>query len=83
MRRSWLALCSALALLVLSYSGSSASPGACTVQLSVHNGAWVVLKGKRLAQCQSAPNGCKCVSCYNLDGTVWSACYPLTASIPH
>jgi hypothetical protein len=50
--------------------------------LSVHSGAWVVLKGRRLTQCQGGPAGCKCLSCYNWDGSVYSACYPLAASIP-
>jgi hypothetical protein len=34
-----------------------------------------------VAQCDSAA-GCKCVSCYNLDHSVASACYPLVAAIP-
>jgi hypothetical protein len=83
MRRSWLPLCCALALAVLAFSGPSARADACTVQLSVHNHAWVLLHGKRLAQCQSGAYGCKCVSCYNYAGAAYSTCYPLVASIPH
>jgi hypothetical protein len=33
------------------------------------------------ARCTSS-GGCKCVSCYNLHGTVSSVCYPLIAPIP-
>jgi hypothetical protein len=49
--------------------------------VNVHNHAWIVLKHKRLAQCSAGP-GCKCVSCYNLDGSVSATCYPLVAAIP-
>jgi len=82
MRRHRLSVCLALALTVgLIYSASQALAEPCAVGVNVHNHAWIVLKHKRLAQCNSGP-GCKCVSCYNLDGSVASACYPLVASIP-
>jgi hypothetical protein len=51
------------------------------VGVNVHNHASIMLKHKRLAQCNSAA-GCKCVSCYNLDKSVSAACYPLVAAIP-
>jgi hypothetical protein len=86
MRRCWLSLCAGLALAGLVYSGPSARAdtwnASCAVNLSVHNHAWVLLHGKRLTQC-SGDNGCKCVSCYNWDGTVYAACYPLAGPIPH
>jgi hypothetical protein len=82
MRRIRLALCAALALSAFGYSGSSAWAGACAVQLAVHNHASIWLNGKRLAQCVSGASGCKCVSCYNFDGSVYAACYPLVAPIP-
>ena len=84
MRRLRLSLCLALALSGLSYSVANAWPLNCAVGLSVHNHARIVLNGKTLAQCQSGANGCKCVSCYDLSGAVYSACYPLfAAGIPH
>ena len=58
-------------------------PGACAVGLSVHNHARIVLHHKTIATCSSKMDGCKCVSCYGLDGKVYSACYPLLAGIPH
>jgi hypothetical protein len=85
--RRWLSLCAALAFSGLVYSGSSAWAdswgGACAVNLSVHNHAWIVLHGRRLTQCMSGDYGCKCVACYNYDGSVSAVCYPLYASIPH
>ena len=81
--RRWLSVCCALALVGLVYSGSNARAESCAVQLSVNNHASIWLKGKKLAQCQSGAGGCKCVSCYGFGGSVYSACYPLTASIPH
>ena len=81
MRRYRLSLCLALALAAVSYAGSNARAEPCAVGLNVHNHAWILYKHKKLAQCQSGP-GCKCVSCYNLDGSVFSACYPLVASVP-
>lgn len=83
MRRLGLSLFLALALSGAGYSGAQAWPLSCAVGLSVHNHARIMLKGKTLAQCQSGASGCKCVSCYDLSGAVYSACYPLVASIPH
>jgi hypothetical protein len=83
MRHYWLSVCIALALAAgLVYPASQASAGPCAIGLNVHNNAWILLHHKRLSQCTSGP-GCKCVSCYNLDGSVFSACYPLAAPIPH
>jgi len=84
MRRFGLSLCLAFALAGGAYSGSaSALPGACAVGLWVHNHARIVLHHKTIASCASKTDGCKCVSCYGLDGKVYSACYPLLAAIPH
>jgi len=84
MRRFRLPLCLAFALSAFAYSGAaSALPGACAVGLSVHNHARIVLHHKTIATCSSKMDGCKCVSCYGLDGKVYSACYPLLAGIPH
>jgi hypothetical protein len=82
MRRRGLLLCMAIALTAgLVWSGSPAAAEPCAVGVNVHNHARIVLKHKSLAQCNSAA-GCKCVSCYNLDKSVSSACYPLVAAIP-
>jgi hypothetical protein len=85
MRRYGLSLGLALALSGLVYSGSASAawPGACAVGTSVHNHARIMLKGKTLAKCMSDANGCKCVSCYDLSGAVYSACYALVAPMPH
>ena len=76
MRRFRFSLYVALALSALAYAGSAAQAEPCAVGLTVHNHAWITLKGKKLAQCTGAA-GCKCVSCYNLDGSVTSACFAL------
>jgi hypothetical protein len=66
----------------LGYSPSQALPGACAVGLNVHPGARIVLHHRTIARCTAGGAGCKCVSCYNLNGSVYSACYPLVTSIP-
>ena len=73
MRRS---VCFALALAALAFAGSSVRAEPCTIGLGVHSHAWILLKGKKLAQC-TGDNGCKCVSCWNLDGSASSTCFPL------
>lgn len=82
MRRFGLSLSLAVAMSALVYSGAQALPLNCAVGTSVHNHARIMLKGKTLAKCDSNANGCKCVSCYNLDGSVYSACYALVAPMP-
>jgi len=83
MRRLGLSVGLALALSGLAFSGSAwAAWPACAVGTSVHNHARIVLKGKTIAKCEGNANGCKCVSCYNLDGSVSSACYALVAPMP-
>ena len=82
MRRIRFSLYVALALSALAYSGSAVKAEPCTVGLNVHSHAWILYKGKKLARCESGSPGCKCVSCYNLDGSVSAACFPLVASIP-
>jgi hypothetical protein len=83
MRRYGLSLCLMVALAAdLVWSASQAVAEPCAVGLGVHNHAWILLKHKRLAQC-AAGAGCKCVSCYNLDGTASSTCHPLVAAMPH
>jgi hypothetical protein len=66
----------------LGYSTSQALPGACAVGLNVHPGARILLHHHPIARCTAGGAGCKCVSCYNLDGSVYSACYPLVTRIP-
>jgi hypothetical protein len=46
------------------------------------SGARILLAHHTIARCNSGGAGCKCVSCYNLDGSVYSACYPLVTPIP-
>jgi hypothetical protein len=41
--------------------------------VNVHHGARIVLNGHTIAQCTGP--GCKCVSCYNLNGSVSAVCY--------
>jgi hypothetical protein len=68
----------------LGYSTSQAQalPSlACAVGLNVHPGAWIVLHRHPIARC-TANGGCKCVSCYNFDGSVSALCFPLVGPIP-
>lgn len=82
MRRFGLSLGLAIGLAGLVSSGSAwAAWPACAVGTSVHNHARIVLHHKTIASCSGA-QGCKCVSCYNLDGSVYSACYALVAPMP-
>jgi len=82
MRRFGLSVGVALALSGVMFSGSAfAAWPACAVGTSVHNHARITLHGKTIASCTGA-SGCKCVSCYNLDGSVYSACYALVAPMP-
>lgn len=55
---------------------------ACAVGTNVHSGARILLNHHTIAQCPPGGAGCKCVSCYNLNGSVSSACHPLVAPIP-
>jgi hypothetical protein len=77
MRHLRLSVCLALAVSAFSFSAANALPLNCAVNVAAHNHARIVLHGKTLAQCQSGAAGCKCVSCYDLSGAVYSACYPL------
>ena len=82
MRRYGLSLCLTVALAAgLVWSASQASAEPCAVGVNVHNNARIMLNHKRLAQCTAGP-GCKCVSCYNLNGTVTATCFPLVAAVP-
>ena len=81
--RRYLTLGAAIAMAALVYSGSNASAQSwCAVNTSVHNHARIVLKHKVLTTCAGGAAGCKCVSCYDLTGTVSSVCAPLVAAIP-
>ncbi len=83
MRRYGLSLGLAVMLTAgLVWSASQAVAEPCAVGVNVHNNARIMLKHKRLAQCTAAA-GCKCVSCYNLDGSVAATCYPLVVAMPH
>ena len=64
----------------LGYSTSQALPGACAVGVNVHPGARILLGHHTIARCTSS-GGCKCVSCYDLNGSVTAVCYPLMAPI--
>jgi hypothetical protein len=84
MRRFRLSMCVALALTGLSYTAANALPFNCAVDVAAHPHARIVLKGKTIASCMAGAPGCKCVSCYDLSGAVYSACYPLfVTGIPH
>jgi hypothetical protein len=54
----------------------------CAVAVNVHPGARIVLNHHTIAQCTAGGAGCKCVSCYNLNGSVSSLCFPLVTPIP-
>lgn len=81
MRRIRLSLCVALAASALAYSASVARAEPCAIGLGVHNNASIWLKGKKLASCAGAM-GCKCISCWNLDGTASTVCVPLVVAMP-
>ena len=87
MRRYRLAMYLAVIGLTMSlgYSTSQAQalPSlACAVGVNVHPGAWILLNHRPIARCMSGGAGCKCVSCYNLNGSVSAQCFPLVAPIP-
>jgi len=82
MRRFRLSACLALAVSALAFSGAQALPLSCAVGTSVHSGAKILLKGKILTTCAGGAYGCKCVSCYDLSGAPYSACYPLVVAMP-
>jgi hypothetical protein len=81
MRHIKLSLCLAVALSGFAFSGAQALGLNCAVGTSVNNHARIMLKGKTLTTCNGAA-GCKCVSCYDPDGSVYSACYPLVLPMP-
>ena len=88
MRVYRLAMCLAVIGLTMSlgYSTSQAQvlplpTLACAVGLNVHPGARILLNHHTIAQCAGGA-GCKCVSCYNLNGSVSSLCFPLVTPIP-
>jgi len=69
----------------LGYSTSQAQalPSlACAVGLNVHPGARILLSHHTIAQCTAGGAGCKCVSCYNFNGSVSALCFPLVTPIP-
>ncbi|MFZ0235962.1 MAG: hypothetical protein WAL37_01105 [Xanthobacteraceae bacterium] len=87
MRLYRLAMCLAVVGLTMSlgYSTSQAQalPSlACAVGLNVHPGARILLNHHTIAQCTAGGAGCKCVSCYNLNGSVSALCFPLVTPIP-
>ena len=81
MRRLGLSFGLALAISGLAFTAANAAGLNCAVGVNVHNHARIVLKHKTIATCSSAM-GCKCVSCYDLNGSVYSMCYPLVAPMP-
>jgi hypothetical protein len=83
MRRFGLSAGLALAFSALAFSSSAwaLTFPACAVGTSVNNHGRILLHHKTIASCSGA-SGCKCVSCYNLDGSVYSACYALLVPMP-
>jgi hypothetical protein len=67
----------------LAYSTSQALAARCWLGMNIHNHTWIVLHHRRLAQCNSGSGWCKCLACYNFDGSVSANCYSLAAPIPH
>jgi len=87
MRIYRLAMCLAVIGLTMSlgYSTSQAQalPSlACAVGMNIHPGARILLNHHTIAQCTAGGAGCKCVACYNLNGSVSAQCFPLIAPIP-
>jgi hypothetical protein len=76
MRRIRLAMYVAVAMSALAFSGAQAAGLNCAVGYVVHPNATLWLHHHKIASCAGAA-GCKCVSCYDLSGSVYSACYPL------
>jgi hypothetical protein len=72
-------LCVAVAMSALAYSEAQAAGLNCAVGYTVHPKATLWLHHHKIASCDGAA-GCKCVSCYDLNGSVYSACYPLVAA---
>jgi hypothetical protein len=81
MRRIQLSVGLAVAMSLAAFTGAQAQTW-CAVGTSVHNHARIVLHHKTLAKCDAGANGCKCVSCYNLDKSVSSMCFALVAPMP-
>ena len=86
MRVYRLAMCLAVIGLTMSLgfstSQAQASPSlACAVGMNIHPGARILLNHHTIAQCTGAA-GCKCVSCYNFNGSVSALCFPLMTPIP-
>jgi len=78
MRR--IAMCVAVAMSALAFSGAQAAGLNCAVGYVVHPNATLWLHHHKIASCSGAA-GCKCVSCYDLSGSVYSACYPLVTAL--
>jgi hypothetical protein len=82
-------LAMSLAVIVLTMSLGYSTPQAqalpslaCAVGLNVHPGARILLNHHTIAQCTAGGAGCKCVSCYNFNGSVSGLCFPLVTPIP-
>jgi hypothetical protein len=78
MRRIRLSLCVAVALSALAYSGAQAAGINCAVNFPAHNGSSLWLHHHKIASCSGA-YGCKFVACYDWNGSVYAAGYPLVA----
>jgi hypothetical protein len=76
MRRIRLSLCVAVALSALAYSGAQAAGINCAVVYPTDGKATLWLHHHKIASCGNAA-GCKFVACYDLDGSVYAAGYPL------
>ena len=81
MRRLGLSFGLALAISGLAFTAANADGLNCAVNTSAHNHARIMLHHHTLAKCAGAM-GCKCVSCYGLDGKPYSQCYPLVVAMP-
>ena len=86
MRRMFMFLAVVGLAMGLGYSTSQAQalPSLrCAVGMNIHPGARVIslLNHQTIAQCTGG-GGCKCVACYNLNGSVSAVCFPLIAPIP-
>ena len=81
MRRIGVSLCLAVAMAALAFSAAQAAGLNCAVGITVHDKASIWLHHKKIAACAGAM-GCKCVSCYDLNGSVYSSCYPLVVAGP-
>ena len=69
-------ICLAVAMSALAFSGAQAAGINCAVVYPTHPKATLWLHHHKIAACHNA-GGCKFVACYDWNGSVYAAGYPL------